>query len=500
MLVKRFGGHCENRTYQESERRLYFEAVVLQSRTRSLYNISRHLQTRNCDADLHRPAPLPRNSMSSTSLPFNPSPRSSAHSPGGRTNRRIMVPLGLSVLLLCAMLWLLLEPAARSTQFALPALGLALFIGGWCALLCATPLALMATRERGAQSGLRFGDNGSLLQMVQIAARLTTIVFDRTGTLTSGQLVVQEIVTTGDFTQAEVLSLAAAVESFSEHPLGASIVRYAQRQSTLVPQARNFTSLVGYGAMAIVEAEGASLQIVVGNARLMRERRVDVAAFEGAAAQLKIQGHSVVFVAVDGLATGIIAIADTLKADAAPTIERLHRMGLEVVLLTGDERTTAQHMAHEAGIGWIVAEVLPDDKVREIERLQSEGKIVAMVGDAITDAPMLAQADIGIAFTNHTDIAPESAAVTLTSGDLDGVVRALEVAHATRESLHRNRHLALALSLCLASLLGALLYAFTRNLLVATPAALMLPALGVALHSLRLRRQPLHRLPLPAAD
>ncbi len=395
----------------------------------------------------------------------------------------LYVPMAAGIVGLTFLVWMLFGPPAERLRFALLASLSVLIVACPCTLLLVIPVAIRAGIARGKQWGLLFKD----AQSFERVSTIDTVVFDKTGTLTQGHPVVSEVVTTGDFTQHEVLSLAAAAESFSEHPLGAAIVRAAQKQNLLVPSARDFRSIAGHGIEATINETQGTLKVLVGNTRLMRERNIDVTLFERAASTLKIHGHTTVFVAINGMAAGAIALADKLKEDAAQTVEMLHRRGIEVVMLTGDNRATAEFIAQQAGIGRVIAEILPKHKRIAIQKLQAEGKIVAMVGDSINDAPVLEQADVAIALSSETS---QENDITLQGEELRGVVRAFELSCATLKMVQQNLLSALKYNVFAIPIAAGLLYPFTGWLLspIWAIVVMLLSCAGILFKTSRLSR------------
>ena len=302
-----------------------------------------------------------------------------------------------------------------------------------CAVGLATPSAMMAGTGKAAEYGVLF--KGA--EAIENASKLQTIVFDKTGTLTKGEPSVTDVATNPAIqitTPNDVLRLAAIAEKNSEHPLGEAIVRGAQAQGLTVADADSFNSIPGHG----VEARAEGHTVLLGNRKLMRERSVDFAPLMDKAVALEGDGKTVMFVAVDGQAAGLIAVADTLKEYSAEAISQLHRLGIEVAMITGDNRRTAEAIARQVGIDHVLAEVLPQDKAEEVKKLQLLGKKVAMVGDGVNDAPALAQADVGLAIGSGTDVAKETGDVILIKDDIRDVVVALEVAKATMRKVKQN--------------------------------------------------------------
>jgi Cu+-exporting ATPase len=304
-----------------------------------------------------------------------------------------------------------------------------------CAVGLATPSAMMAGTGKAAEYGVLF--KGA--EAIEKASHLRTIVFDKTGTLTKGEPAVTDVIVDLSLQatvhqQSEILRLAASAEKNSEHPLGEAIVRGAQSRGLALEDPDGFNSIPGYG----VAAKIASQSVLLGNRKLMRDSEVDFTALMSQAEALEADGKTVMFVAVDGMPTGLIAVADTLKDHAAEAVQQLHKLGIETVMITGDNRRTAEAIARQVGIDHVLAEVLPQDKAEEVKKLQALGKRVAMVGDGVNDAPALAQADVGMAIGSGTDVAKETGDVILIKDDIRDVVVALEIAKATMRKVKQN--------------------------------------------------------------
>lgn len=299
-----------------------------------------------------------------------------------------------------------------------------------CALGLATPSAMMAGTGKGAENGILFKGADA----VEATAKLQAIVFDKTGTLTKGQPSLTDVVVASGFTRHEVLNLAAAAEKNSEHPLGEAIVRGAQDEGIQVEDAQDFNAIPGHG----IEASFRDRQVLLGNRRLMQQRGVDFSKLLAHAEKMEHEGKTAMLVAVDGKAAGVVAVADTLKENSQEAVARLKRMGIEVAMITGDNRRTAEAIARQVGIDRVLAEVLPQDKANEVKKLQEQGLRVAMVGDGINDAPALAQAEVGVAIGSGTDVAKETGDIILIKSDIRDVVSAIEVARATMNKVKQN--------------------------------------------------------------
>ncbi|MCL5045431.1 MAG: heavy metal translocating P-type ATPase [Actinobacteria bacterium] len=299
-----------------------------------------------------------------------------------------------------------------------------------CAVGLATPSAMMAGTGKGAENGILF--KGA--EAIENTSKLNTIVFDKTGTLTRGEPSVTDVVTAGSFAREEVMRMGAVAEKNSEHPLGEAIVRGARDEGIEVSDAESFAAIPGHG----VEARHGGREILLGNRKLMRERSVDITPLLPGAEGLEANGKTVMFVAIDGQSAGMIAVADTLKENSLEAVARLKRMGIQVAMITGDNRRTAEAIGRQLGIDTVLAEVLPQDKASEVQKLQAKGRRVAMVGDGINDAPALAQANVGIAIGSGTDVAKETGQVILIKSDIRDVVGAIEVAKATMGKVKQN--------------------------------------------------------------
>jgi Cu+-exporting ATPase len=345
--------------------------------------------------------------------------------------------------------WWLWGPAP-AILFAVSNTVAVLVIACPCAMGLATPTAIMVGTGRAAELGILVKDAGSL----ELLHRIRTVVVDKTGTLTRGRPAVTDVIPARDATRAEVLALAAAVERGSEHPLGEAIVAQAAAEGLPALPAEGFDALPGQGVLALV----AGRAVVLGQARLMAERGVALDGLGDAARQLADEGKTAVFVAAAGRARGVIAVADPPRPEAAAAVAGLRALGLEVVMLTGDARGTAEAVARQLGGVRVLAEVLPADKAREVGRLQAEGHRVAMVGDGINDAPALARADVGIAMGSGIDVALEAAAVTILSGDLRAIETTVRLSRATLRVIRENLAWAFGYNLVLLPVAAGLLY------------------------------------------
>jgi len=351
-----------------------------------------------------------------------------------------------------------------------------------CAVGMATPSAMMAGTGKAAEHGILFKGADA----IEAASRLTHIVFDKTGTLTRGEPSVTDVVAAEGWSEGWVLRLGAAAEVNSEHPLGEAVVRAARGRGLAVDEPEAFSAIPGHG----VEARVGGRMVLLGNRRLMRDRGVDVSALIAQAEGLEEDGKTVMFVAVDGRAGGLIAVADTLKEHSAEAVHILHRLGLRVVMITGDNRRTAEAIARQVGIDRVLAEVLPQDKALEVKGMQMRGMRVAMVGDGVNDAPALAQADVGMAIGSGTDVAKETGHVVLIKDDLRDVVTAIEVAKATMRKVKQNLFWAFIYNTVTIPVAAGLLYPWSRQVVSPEIAAFLMAisSLTVTLNTTLLKR------------
>ncbi|HEX8455851.1 MAG TPA: heavy metal translocating P-type ATPase [Pyrinomonadaceae bacterium] len=402
-------------------------------------------------------------------------------------------PIVICIAIASFVVWYLAAPVDARLGHALVSFVSVLIIACPCALGLATPTAVMVATGRGAEHGVLVKGGEAL----ETAHRLTTIVLDKTGTITVGRPAVTDLLTAGGFDADELLRLAASAERGSEHPLGEAIVRRAREEGLVLADATRFAALAGHG----IEAEVEGRRVVIGNLKLMSERGVlkmgrddaatdELRRLESRAEALTGGGRTVVYVAIDGRAAGVVGIADEIKSDSKEAVAALHALGLEVVMLTGDARQTAEAVAREVGIERVLAEVLPEGKTAEVKKLQLEGKRVAMVGDGINDAPALVQADVGIAIGTGTDVAIEASDITLMRGSLGGVVTAIRLSRRTIRVIRQNLFWAFVYNTLGIPLAAGALYPFTGWLLspVVASAAMALSSVSVVANSLRLRR------------
>jgi len=392
----------------------------------------------------------------------------------------IFVPVVLGLAGLTFLAWLALGPAPALTH-ALVAAVAVLIIACPCSLGLATPTAIMVGTGRGAELGVLIKGGETL----EGAHRITTVVFDKTGTLTHGRPEVTDVVVRGAG-EGDLLQMAASVEHASEHPLAQAVTAAAKNAGLKLLPVDRFAALPGRGVEAVVQGA----RVLLGNARLMREQGVALGWAEAELVRLADEGRTPVVVAREGAVLGIVAVRDEPKAEAHDAIAALHARGLKVAMITGDHAATAAAVARTLGIDTVLAEVLPGDKAAEVARLQAAGEVVAMVGDGINDAPALAQADVGIALGTGTDVAMETADVTLLRGDLSGVVTAIDLSRRTMRTIRQNLFWAFGYNTAGIPVAAGVLYPFTGLLLSPMIAALAMAfsSVSVVTNSLRLRR------------
>ncbi len=339
------------------------------------------------------------------------------------------VPTVIGIALLTFILWLTIGGTGVISSAIFASIAV-LVIACPCALGLATPTALMVGTGKGAENGVLIRDG----EAVQTMKDITAIVLDKTGTITKGEPEVTDIISAQDYSQEEVLRLAASAEKSSEHPLGAAIYQRAQEEELQLEEVEDFNAVVGRGIKAVCDGKN----LLVGNQKLMEEEDIDISSFRDKVVALEEEAKTAMLVAYEGQSIGVIAVADTLKEDSVEAIAALKEMGLTTVMITGDNARTAQAIADEVGIEKVISEVMPDEKSSEIKKLQSQGEIVAMVGDGINDAPALKQANVGIAIGTGTDIAIESSDLTLVRGELSAVVSGLKLSRYTFATIRQN--------------------------------------------------------------
>jgi len=395
------------------------------------------------------------------------------------------VPAVVAVSVITFAIWVLIGPEPRITRALLNAVAV-LIIACPCALGLATPMSVMVGIGRGATSGVLVRNAESL----EILEKVDTLVVDKTGTLTEGKPVVSRIIATADLPESEVLRLAASVERGSEHPLAAAIVKAAETRNLVLAEVSNFHSKTGLGVTGEVNGR----QVTLGNPALIQELGLNTAETSEIAERFRNEGHTVMFVAMDGKLVGLIGVSDPVKTTAREAIENLRKDGIRVLVLTGDNQTTALAVSRQLGIDDVRSEVLPDQKGQIIRELQAEGHIVAMAGDGVNDAPALAQAQVGIAMGSGADIAMESAGITLLRGDLRGIGRARALSRATMKNIRQNLFLAFVYNTIGIPIAAGVLYPFFGIVLspMIASAAMTLSSVSVITNALRLRRTSLN--------
>jgi Cu+-exporting ATPase len=390
------------------------------------------------------------------------------------------VPAVIFIAIGTFVLWFNLGPTPALT-FALVSAVSVLIIACPCALGLATPLSIMVSTGKGAENGILIRSAEAL----ETGHRLKTLILDKTGTITRGQPALTDVVPLKGVDERELLRLVASAERSSEHPLGQAIVQRARERGVQLVEPAEFQSVTGKGIQVKVDGR----QVLVGNQRLLADAGIDTSELEQQAEALAGRGKTSILVAIDGRPGGIVAVADTVKEESAAAVAALQRQGLEVVMITGDNRRTAEAIARQVGIRRVLAEVLPQDKALEVKRLQGESKLVGMVGDRINDAPALAQADVGIAIGTGTDVAIESSDITLISGELSGVVTAITLSRATMRNIYQNLVFAFGYNTIGIPVAVGVLYPFFGILLspMIAAAAMALSSLSVVSNANRLR-------------
>jgi len=391
------------------------------------------------------------------------------------------VPIVIAIAVLAFGAWTIFGPAPRIAYGLIAAVAV-LIIACSCALGLATPMSIMVGIGKGARLGVLIKSAQALERMEKV----DTLVVDKTGTLTEGKPSMEKIITAEGFSTDEVLQLAAAVERASEHPLAQAIVAAAQIRRITIPESSDFDAPAGKGTLGTV----AGKRVLLGTAMFLQENGIDSRTLSAQAADLRQSGSTAVYVAVDGRVAAVIAIVDRVKDSTREALAMLRKDGIRVVMLTGDNRTTAEAVARKLGIGEVEADVLPEQKGVVVQRLRSEGRIVAMAGDGANDAPALAMADVGIAMGSGTDVAIESAGITLLRGDLMGIVRARRVSQATMSNIRENLIFAFVYNAAGVPIAAGVLYPFFGVLLspIIAAAAMALSSVSVISNALRLYR------------
>ena len=391
------------------------------------------------------------------------------------------VPLVIVVAVLTFVIWSVYGPEPRMAHALVNAVAV-LIIACPCALGLATPMSIMVGTGRGAEAGVLIRNAEAL----EIMERITTLVVDKTGTLTEGKPRLATVAPENGLDERELLRLVASLENVSEHPLAAAIVGGARERGVPLSPVRDFESVTGQGVIGAIDGR----HVVIGNLTLLESRSVAVGSMKDGANELRASGQTVMFVAIDGHPAGLIGVADPIKDTTPEAIQALHREGIRVVMLTGDNRTTAEAVARTVGIDHVEADVLPDQKAAVVKALQAKGERVAMAGDGVNDAPALAQAHVGIAMGTGTDVAMESAGVTLVKGDLRGIVRARRLSRNTMRNIRQNLFFAFIYNMAGVPIAAGVLYPAVGLLLspMIASAAMTFSSVSVIANALRLRR------------
>ncbi len=392
----------------------------------------------------------------------------------------IFVPVVIGIATVTWIVWFFFGPSPAFTYALLNFIAV-MIIACPCALGLATPTSIMVGTGKGAEQGILIRGAEAL----ETTYKINSIVFDKTGTLTKGEPVVTGVTGLNDNTE-EVLYYAASAEKGSEHPLGEAIINKAKQEHIALKDPLDFAAVPGHGIMAKVNNRA----VCMGNSKFMRDQNIDTGNLLQSAEQLSGEGKTPMYVAVDGQVVGLVAVADTLKENSTNAISALKKMGIETIMITGDNRRTAEAIGKQVGIDRILSEVLPEDKAAEVKKLQSEGRVVAMVGDGINDAPALAQADVGIAIGTGTDVAMEASDITLIRGDLYGVVDSIALSKATIRNIRQNLFWAFAYNTILIPVAAGVLFPFIGVLLnpMFAAAAMGMSSVTVVANALRLRR------------
>ncbi|MBO0475871.1 copper-translocating P-type ATPase [Vagococcus sp. DIV0080] len=392
----------------------------------------------------------------------------------------IFVPIVMTLALFSGLAWYFL--GQESAVFAMSITISVLVIACPCALGLATPTAIMVGTGKGAENGVLIKSGDAL----ETAYQLDTIILDKTGTITEGKPVVTDILVAKGVSEEELLLLAASAESHSEHPLGEAMVQLAKEKELKLLETSSFNNIPGHGIEVVID----NRQLMIGNKELMNQKEIDLLTFEEQANTIAEAGKTPMYVARESDILGIIAVADTIKSTSKEAINKLQRMGLEVVMLTGDNQRTAQAIGNELGLSHILSDVLPEDKAREVKKIQKEGKKVAMVGDGINDAPALAQADVGLAIGSGTDVAMESADIVLMRSDLMDVPTAIELSRSTIKNIKENLFWAFLYNALGIPVAMGVLHLFGGPLLnpMIAAAAMSFSSVSVLLNALRLKR------------
>lgn len=390
------------------------------------------------------------------------------------------VPAVIAAALIAFAVWFLIGPEPR-LSYALIAAVSVLIIACPCALGLATPMSIMVATGKGAGMGVLFKN----AEAIETLRKINTLVVDKTGTLTLGKPKLTQVVPAEGIDESRLLMLAASLEKGSEHSLAAALVEGAAEKNLTLVDAQDFASHTGKGVSGRVD----KAKVLLGNTKLLDDFSVEPGELATQAEQMRNEGQTVMFVAIDGRMAGLLAVSDPIKETTPEAIRQLHAEGIKIVMLTGDNRATAEAVGKKLNIDQIVAEVLPDEKADVVKRFQDEGQIVAMAGDGINDAPALAQAEVGIAMGTGTDVAMESAGVTLVKGDLTGIIRALKLSRATMANIKQNLFFAFIYNSLGVPLAAGVLYPVFGIMLspVIAAAAMSLSSVSVISNALRLR-------------
>ncbi|MDW7681947.1 MAG: copper-translocating P-type ATPase, partial [bacterium] len=393
----------------------------------------------------------------------------------------IFVPLVIAIAILAFVVWFDFGPDPALT-YALITFVTVLIIACPCALGLATPTSIMVGTGKGAENGILIKGGEAL----ETAHKIQSIILDKTGTITIGQPKVTDVVAYDGFDENDILSLAASVEKGSEHPLGEAIVKSAEEKGLIISESTNFRAIPGHGVEALVN----DVKVQLGNVKLMQEQKIKIDSAKELLINLANEGKTPMLIGFDNKLAGIIAVADTLKEDSKKAIQRLHKIGLEVVMMTGDNKQTAEAIAKQVDVDRVFAEVLPEEKANHVKKLQLEGKVVAMVGDGINDAPALAQADVGIAIGTGADVAMEASDITLIKGSLTSVAHAIQLSKATMRNIKQNLFGSFIYNTLGIPIAAGVLYPFIGLLLspIIASAAMAASSVTVVSNALRLRK------------
>ncbi|MFR3499930.1 MAG: copper-translocating P-type ATPase, partial [Paraclostridium bifermentans] len=389
------------------------------------------------------------------------------------------VPTVITIAIVTALLWFTI--GGQDVEFALTIFISVLVIACPCALGLATPTAIMVGTGKGAENGILIKGGEAL----ELAHKIDTIIFDKTGTITEGKPKVTDIVVSKSIDKDYLLKIAASAEKGSEHPLGEAIVRFGEEKNIDFMKVEKFRAIPGYG----IEVSIDNKNVLLGNKKLMDDRKISLGNLSKTSDELASQGKTPMYIALENELGGIIAVADVVKSSSKKAIDKLHSMGIKVAMVTGDNKKTANAIAKEVGIDIVLAEVLPQDKSNEVKKLQNQGRFVAMVGDGINDAPALAQADIGIAIGSGTDVAMESADIVLMRSDLMDVPTAIKLSKETIKNIKQNLFWAFAYNTVGIPVAAGVLYIFGGPLLnpMIAAAAMSLSSVSVIGNALRLK-------------